>query len=195
MSKCTVVSLCPYDINAFKPGLNPEEYHIPEAKIGDISLLVVSDSFYFRQVPLQTEQIRIPVSSNELAESLVKDHLQALLYVSATARPGLFWVEGEKTVAEIKKEHADKLKAAAESQLRWCEILVGKADDDWQKHRSLHLITRVQRKAATILNVKREWLNKAVTDTKECNSCFSRIDSRATVCPICRRDQTTKKEV
>lgn len=195
MSKSTVVSLCPYEINAFKPGLNPENYKIAEANPGEIKLLVVEDTFYFRQIPMQVEQIRIPVSSNEVARSIVQDHLQSLIYASPESRPALFWVEGAKTVAEIRKECADQIKEEMDKQLTWFQTLVGKADDDWQKYRSLNTITKTQRKAAVALGVKRDWLTTDVASTKECIACFSRIDKRATVCPVCTTSQTAAKEV
>ena len=195
MSKCTVASLCPYPINAFKPGLNPENYHIEEAGPGEIKLLVVEDSFYFRQIPLQTEQLRMPVSASEIARSIVQDHLQSLIYASPESRPALFWVEGEKTVAEIRKECADQIKEETSKQLLWYQTLVAKADDDWQKYRSLNTITKTQRKAAAALGAKRDWVTTDVTSTKECIACFSRIDKRATVCPVCTTPQVAVKEV
>lgn len=192
------MSICPYPILAQKPGLFPSSYSIPKASIKEPQLLVVTDTYFNVPIPLTDGRVhKSRVSAEELATSIVGDHLRSVLSADGTVHPGLFFIEGEVTLKELKEKHAPALKQAVEKQLKWYNKVIQTADNAWAKNRSHLEISSIQRAIAKELDLKKEWAEidlaeQLSNETKECPFCYSVIHIKATICPVCK--SVIKKE-
>lgn len=192
-SYATIISICPFPIRETKPGLFPNAYSIKAAAPGDIEILNINDQVYFSQrVPVIGNVIQIPVPAKELAESIVSDRLTGQLLYSATSKPGLFWVPGKYSKQAAKIKFKAEIDEANIYQNQWYADLVKFGDDEWNQHHQHKFITDLQRHAARILGLEKEWLIEAVAAadvTKKCVACYSPIHINAVICAICRTDQ------
>lgn len=194
MSKATVVSLEPLEISDHKPGLYPGYFSIPGAPNGGMSILHISNSVQYI-MNLNEQQIPVETPAERVAESLVSDFIRATLGTANDAKPGIFWVEGHLSKADIESRHADLLKQARSWQTNWYKRLVRIADDEWSKHKQHRMITDMQRHAARLLGVVREWMTDEMNvDLRPCPLCRSRISVEALICPICRSDLRDPKK-
>lgn len=201
MSKSTLVWPLPVDFNETKPGIYPGIYIIPAPLANDFDVCIVSDG----SCPVYLDESRGSIStlqsSEVMAQSLVEDYINACIGVDKLNEcyPGLFWVPGEYTKAEIIKNFPDRLAKSKACQNRWFLALIRMADDDWAVNRSHRAITPLQRIAATQMeNIigKKEWNTAMTTDAfKNCKFCTSKIPVAALVCPTCSRPQVSEEEL
>ena len=176
----TVVSLLPYSLTEYKPGLNPVEYHIREAD-EDFSLNIITNKAFYNvnPDPLADEKsvryIQVPVPAIELAQAIIQDYVNSLLAIDPPdAVPGLFAARGNYSdKKDVRVRFAIELKEFRSAQLRWFKNLVDIADDTCSKMRSPIAISDLQRKAATALELKRDWL-------------FMPVDEQINKCPFCQ---------
>jgi hypothetical protein len=191
MDKTTVVSLFPLPIDERKPGIYPGNFKIAASKNGELEILHVSPSHYWVNFYDERPPLKVMTPAEEIAASIVNDFSRNILGfdIESEAWPGLFWIEGHLSKAEILKNHADKLAKAKASQLRWFENLVKLADDAWVASNKQHkAISTLQRLAARALGVEREWAIELATAAgpKYCPACKVRVHEEAAVCSNCR---------
>src|SRR6185369_11850581 len=127
--KCTVVSLVPFELLEYKPGLIPPAFLI-EASDGVIpTLLHVGNSLHY--VYLDDTRGSLPVRgpSDAVARSIVNDYIDSQLGISDDAKPGIFWVPGEWNLAEINIKFKDQLEKAKVEQKNWFINCCRIADD------------------------------------------------------------------
>jgi hypothetical protein len=191
MDKTTIVSLFPLAIDERKPGIYPGHFAIKPAKDGDFEILHVGNSVYW--VNFYDDRPPIPVSTpaNEIAISIINDFSKNLFGYDAgnEAWPGLFWLEGHLSKAEITSKHADKIAKAKAAQLRWYENLIKLADDAWVGSNKQHrAVSSLQRLACKALGLEREWVVEINTTVgpKYCPACKTRVHEEAAVCSNCR---------
>lgn len=185
----TVVSLLPISIEAEKPMLTPGNFLIPPAEKGDFNILHIGHASHPVYLDSERGSIRVPVVSEEVAQSIVYDAIISRPYglESGVAEPGLFWVPGHLSKEQIKKQHADKLESAQKKQRQWFLNLVGEADGWWNQYHNHKMISDLHRKAAKYLNLEREWnIEGTVESSTDCPACTKIIPIRAVVCPHCR---------
>jgi len=123
----------------------------------------------------------------------VRDHKTSIHgYVNGVAEPGIEWVEGEfPNTTEGKKvlaaQHHALLKGMHDKQLKWFEMLVQFADDDWSRFKMHKFITSLQRTAASTLGLEREWMtaNEVQMAASKCKFCFQMVHPEAIVCGSC----------
>jgi len=201
MSKSTVVSLLPIELNEKKPGVYPGHFIIPASREGDFESLNVVNSVAHVYMDESRGSITIVQESEIMAKSIVDDYINSCIAIDKIEGifPGLFWVEGEFNKAEIKEKFADRLKSARDSQGKWYYALIKMADDDWAQNRSHKSITPLQKLAALALEQivgKKEWAATIdVAAYKACKFCTSQIPSAAVVCPVCARAQVSDLEL
>ena len=183
MSKSTIISMIPFDIHEQKP-LYPGDFFIPAAKDNDIEVLVVGDSVSFSYIDEHRGTIKVPVSSEEIAKSVVNDYENSQLARTAENGPGVFWVSGEHTKQEIKLKFRDEVKLHRDRQIRWFTSLVKAADDTWEKTRQHKTISDIERYAARFLNLDRSWL--IAPQMTKCIACKTTVEEDAIICPNCR---------
>lgn len=180
----TVVSIYPRPINESKPGLIPSVFMIPAGSPENPQILHVNHAtcpiyaFDGKSIP-QT------ILSEEVAGAIVRDFINGAMARREDAYPGLFYVDGHLTVDEIKKKYADKLKEATEIQTRWLGSLVELADDDWAQNKRHKNISELQRLAAQMLNLNREWLKVTPKSITTCPSCAATLEGTPVVCMRC----------
>lgn len=192
MAEATIVSLVPRKIREFKPGLDEPHFEMEPADItnGDFEIKVVKDRATSIYLDNDRGSRRFPVPVEEYAESIVNDFRLAQIERSSEtgAEPGIFWLPGRVTKEEVKTKHKDVLAAAIKAQTLWFERLVRKADDDWNQSRQVNRIAEIQRIAAKVLNLSRDWLYEDMTmGNATCPACSSVLPNPVPVlCPICK---------
>lgn len=187
--QCTIVSLVPFELKEFKPGLFPAQYVIPAAKADDFEILVVDDAIHYVYVDMDRGNIKLKASANEIAKAVVDDFVRGCLAVDEDAIPGLFWIEGAKDKKRITIEHVMELGAARRRQINWFKRLTEMADDDWERTRQHKAISDLQRYAAKYLKLQRPWLidlTANMASSAVCPSCQMTIHPEVVVCPHCR---------
>ena len=185
MSKTTIVSLIPFDLNEEKP-VYPGHFFISGAKENDIEILVVENAIAFKYVDEYRGTDKINIDSEDLARAIVEDYATSQLAVmpSDDIIPGLFFIPGEHTKIEIKTKYKDIVAEYRAKQVKWFEILVRMADDDWEKTRQHKVISGIQRYAARFLNIDRPWLIEPKME--KCIACRSTVEAEAIICPTCK---------
>lgn len=190
-SGATIVSICPFPIDEFKPGLIPSNFHIDPAPDGDISLLVIGTDVKSRmRVPVIGNVIDMNVPAATIARAVIEDRLTGQIYYRPDAKPGLFFVEGTYSKPEVKITFKANLEEAEHYQTNWFVHLVKLADDDWAKSKQHRYISDMQRYAAKKLGITKDWTISVgeVTD-KRCVACYSPMHALAVICPTCRTNQ------
>src|SRR5262245_7486613 len=153
--KSTVVSICPKELNDRKPTIQPGHFILGPGSLEHPSVLVVGPSSWWRDVDVDQPLLEIPVSSIQIAESVVRYWCNGIIASNMSdTMPGYFYVPGEFTSESIKKEKAHLLKAAQEKQHRWFTLLVKMADSLWARSNGNPLaISDDMRLAARELNL------------------------------------------
>ena len=188
----TVVSILPYDIRETKPGLVPSEFFVPKGDEDVPGLLVVEGSYHQVYLDDSRPRLTVPVPSVELAASICRDHKTSMFgFVTDEAEPGLFYVPGRYTKADIQRlkgEHRVAFERAKRTQLAWFQRLIEYADDQWARHGEHKLITDVMRLAAEATKLERPWLSKQVIEKalSLCPACMSVVNPKAVICSSCR---------
>src|SRR6188474_446560 len=106
MDKSTVVSIYPKQITEFKATIQPNTFVVPAGTFEKPGVLVVGPSSWWREVDEEQPLLEIPVSSIQIAYSIVTDYMNGLLGCNMNDQmPGMFYIPGAFTADEIKKQH------------------------------------------------------------------------------------------
>jgi len=198
----TIVSLLPYKLTEYKPGLNPAEYIINPQVNGTPGLTIIpNNAFYLVNTdPLadakEVRSIKVPVPSRELADSIINDYTSGLLAVEAPdAFPGLFALKGDYDEPKlVMVKFAKEMAFFRDTQIHWFERLIAIADDTWSKSHSPIAISSLERDACRMLGYKRDWLNPIPLEVQEkCPFCQNPINSGAIKCVTCGEVLDKKK--
>lgn len=185
----TVVSIVPFKLDEFKPGIYPGQFVIPGAKDGVPEILEVGESIYFVEID-EDRTITVRCPADDVAKAIVNDYVISSLAYSTDkdAAPGIFWVPGRYDLTGILTNFSHELEAAKGRQDRWFRELVQMADDDWEKSRQHKFISDIQRFAAKSLKLERPWIinPKIEVNVDRCFACFSVIQPEAVICPFCK---------
>ena len=188
---CTVVSFVPFRISEEKPGVFPGRFVIPPSDGVNPQIIHVGNSKKFLYVNDATGKLSLPITADEIADSLVNDFCKSQLEYNPDFGPALFWVPGKLTVEEVKEKCKTEIKTAIDRQNKWFLSLVKVADDDWERYHMHKSISDTQRFAAKSLGMERDWLIEVRenSSTVKCIACKSVIEADALVCPVCRTVQ------
>lgn len=187
MSKATVVSIYPFELKELKPGLNPGFFQIPACNSYDEPVLfTVGPSMYHvylgekRNFPVEVEAIKI-------AQSIVNDIVNSHLESDDESHAGLLAIDGEINGQILKTKYKDHLQELKNCQTRWFRKLVVMADNDWEKYHTHVSISDLQRKAVSMLNLERPYMDVIKSDVpKLCPVCQDLIPVNAIVCKSCK---------
>ena len=120
MDKSTVVSILPKYILERKATIMPGVFELLPGSFEKPSLLAVGPSSWWREVDENQPLLEIPVSSIQIADSIVRDYCNGLLACNMSDQmPGLFYVPGEMTLEKLKKDHMSLLVDAQVKQRKW----------------------------------------------------------------------------
>lgn len=186
MTEATVISLFPAALNEVKPGIYPGVFTAPPAEKDDFQVMIVPDACYYVFIDDERGSLRVPVNSHDLARSICEDFIRACLEVTEDAKPGLFWIPGRHNKDTIKITQKEKLQHVNDIQKKWLMKLILMADDDWQKSRQFRNISDLQRRAAEILGLKKEWLVNVPPELVLCPVCKTSLENDPIICGRCQ---------
>ena len=188
---CTIVSIVPFLISEFKPGIYPGRFVIqPCLDYNKPEILEVGTSVYF--IPQFNGDEEMPAhvvktSCKEIATAVIKDYLSAQMDVNEDCKPGLTFVSGRINPLEFSTKNAVAFLKLKRDQSSWFSKLVQRADNDWNKYKHHKVISENQRFACRALNLEREWLTPVYTEVAtKCPACLQNCLPNAIVCANCR---------
>lgn len=187
---CTVVSLVPFWLREFKPGLIPGNFDIAPSDGTIPTCLVIGEAKHNVYIDETRGSLGVRDASDEVARSIVEDFMAAQLGISDGCHPGIFWVVGSWTPSEVTKEFNKELLQAKLAQKRWFIEICKIGDNDWNRYHQHNVISDFQRKAAELLGYTREsheWMAPSlVMGSQRCPACASAVAKDITICPNCR---------
>jgi len=190
LDKCTIVSIFPKEILEVKHTIEPGHFHIPAGSFEKPSTLVIGSSSWFKDIDIDQPMLEIPVTSIQIADSVVKDYCNGMVGCDmSTSMPGLFFVLGKKTSMEVKVEFRNDLQMVKDRQDNWYKILVRLADSLWSRSNGNPLVIMDDmRLAAKSLNFnEKPWLKDFVMIEKvPCKGCGTLKDPNYPVCYVCK---------
>lgn len=193
----TIFSILPKHIKEVKYTLDPGVFEIPEGKPEAPSTLVVNPCSWWKDVDPDEPLIEIPVSSIVIAQSVVRDYCNGILMCDMGASmPGLFFLPGNISVAELKVKHATVLNTAIEKQNTWFRALIKLGDSLWARSNQNPLaITDDCRLAARMMGINdRPWgQDYKLEHLMACPACGTLRNNNFPVCGNCKVVVDTKK--
>lgn len=193
-SCATIISIFPHQLPPErKPGLNPSEFAIPRGSYDNPQGLIITDNVFYNVDPdilsdaKDRQLIRVPVKPMELAQSIIQDYVNGLVFVDSEGMPGLFPVKGDFIKSEeIKERFIEQIKEMDHVQRVWFHRLVDDANDIYSKSKNGNAISDLQRTAAKYLDIEADWLRKEIQPSR-CPYCKSPINEGAIVCTTCNQ--------
>jgi hypothetical protein len=195
LDKSTIVSIYPREVFEVKHTIQPGRFLIPAGSYEKPSILVVGSSSWWREIDEEQPLLEIPNSSIQVADSIVNDYCRGLIACNmSTAMPGLFYIPGEKTVAQVQKDDHSFLTRAKIKQDQWYMELVKMTDTLWSRTNGNPLVVsddaRLAAKELALTN--KDWMMdfQAVQNVR-CTACGSLRNPLYPICPTCKSvDQT-----
>lgn len=190
LDKSTVVSILPKEIIEVKPTLQPGKFVIPAGRYDNPAILVVTPSSWWKDIDPDQPLLEIPHSSIVVANSIVIDYCNGLFCCNmGDVMPGLFYIPGERTQAEVLSDYQPQLDAAVDKQTKWFKALVKAGDILWARSSGNPLsIDDNTRIAAGELNLSdKPWLKDFATmQLNNCPACGQLRDENYPVCQHCK---------
>jgi hypothetical protein len=193
--KTTIVSAMPKVLHETNVTIFPGIFNIPPAKDGDIEILVVGASSWFKQTRADEPSIEVIVPSIEVARSVVEDYVNSIMGVTEGAKPALFYVPGEFTKVEVKTKFDKEIKEALAKQHQWFLNMIEIADTLWVATGGKpNAISADSRMAAEKLNLQKEWMKDIrAAELVRCTACGSLVNPEYPVCPTCKAIRDPEK--
>jgi hypothetical protein len=191
MDKATVVSIYPKHIDEVKYTIEPGRFIIKPGSYEAPSILVVGPSSWWREIDEEQPILEIPVSSIQIADSVVKDYCNGVLGCNmGDSMPGMFYVPGEHTVKSIKEQFKRKLEECYEKQKKFYSVLVMLADSLWANSSgNPRAISDDMRMAARELNLNsvKDWMKDfTMINMVRCKACGTLKNPEFPICAACR---------
>jgi hypothetical protein len=200
LDKSTIVSIFPKEINERKCTLQPGQFIIPPGSVKFPKILVVGPSSWWRDIDEDQPLLEIPISSIQVADSVVKDYCNGIYACDmATAVPGLFYVPGAKvvdgqvdekaTLDWIKTDYKGLLDTTESKQKAWYSALVKMADSLWARSNGNPLaVSDDMRMAAKELGLAptKDWMKDfQMVDMVRCKACGTLKNPLYPICAAC----------
>ncbi len=190
LDKCTIVSIFPVEINEFKCTIEPGRFHLAPGSYDNPSILVVTSSSWWKDIDIDQPMLEIPVSSIQIADSVIKDYCNGMLGCNMDdAMPGMFFALGEHNLMEIKLKYRSKLDEMKAKQDNWYRVLVRIADSLWARTAGNPLVIwDVMRIAARALNLNdKPWLKDfQQAQLVPCKYCGNLRNPLFPICGVCK---------
>jgi len=190
LDKSTVVSICPKILDDRKPTVFPGHFVVPPGSLVSPSILVVGPSSWWRDIDEDQPLLEIPVSSVQIAESVVRDWCNGILGCNmADHMPGYFYVQGAHSTEDIKKNFKTQLDKSDLYQKNWYRLLVKMGDSLWARSNGNPLaISDDMRLAARELGVAhlKDWMKDfTMIEMVRCKACGSLKNPQYPICAQC----------
>lgn len=190
LDKSTVVSIYPKEIDEVKHTIQPGRFIVPPGSYDKPSTLVVGPSSWWKEVDEHQPLLEIPVSSIQIADSIIKDYCNGLLACDmANSMPGIFYIPGDIRIVDLVKSYKHELDKALVRQRNWYSQLIKFADALWARSNGNPLtISDDMRLAAKELNLQtKDWMKDfQMVDMVRCIACGSLRNPMFPVCPTCK---------
>jgi len=197
MDKSTVFSILPKEIVEIKHTIQPGRFVLPAGSYEHPARLVVGTSSWWRELDPEQPLLEIPVSSIQVADSIVRDYCNGILGCNMSdAMPGLFFIPGEIEISKLKTEYKNILDKAKEKQVKWFNELVRMADTLWARTNGNPLsIADDMRMAAKELGLdNKEWIKDfKYLEMIRCIACGQMRNPAYPICPHCKAVVDTEK--
>jgi hypothetical protein len=189
MDKSTIISIFPRAVHEVKPTIQPGVFDIPAGTFIKPATLTVGTSSWWREIDENQPLLEIPISSVQVADSVVRDYCNGLLgFRSDDMMPGLFYLPGVWTAEKVQKEHAGLLQKYNIYQRKWFMELIRIADILWARSNFNPLaISDDARLACNELGIKEKaWLKDFQSmEMVACKACGNPRNPLFPVCPVC----------
>jgi hypothetical protein len=189
LDKATVVSIFPREIYEVKHTTQPSIYQILAGTKENPAILVVEPSSWWKEVDSQQPLLEITNSSIQVANSIVVDYCNGLLACNmGDMMPGLFFVPGEVSVADIKTKFSSAMSEAEKKQKNWYGRLVQLGDALWARTQGNPLgVPDLMRLAAQELGIDKPWIKDFQSMALvKCISCGNLRNPEYPICPTCK---------
>jgi hypothetical protein len=189
LDKSTIVSVYPKEITEIKLTLQPGKFVIPAGTASNPGILVIGSSSWWKDVGENEPLLEIPVYSPVMAKSIIDDYIMGILGAAVgESGPGLFFVPGEYTVAEIKLKYKAELDIAIARQNRWYNNLIKMGDALWSRTNGNPLsIGDDMRFAARELGKDKVWIKDfQAIELIPCVACGAMRNPAFPICPNCK---------
>ncbi len=190
LDKATIVSIYPKALNEVKETLFPGRFHVPAGRYGSPSVTVIGPSSWWRDIDIEQPLLEIPVSSVQIAQSIIVDYCNGFLGCNmADLMPGLFFIPGEFTVEQVKKDYSLKLTEAKFKQDAWFSVLIRLANSLWARSNGNPLVIWDEMRMAARELGKEDvpWLKMDVQmNLVKCFACGGLRDPAYPICPSCK---------
>jgi hypothetical protein len=196
----TIVSGYQKEIKSVNYTVFPGTYHIPAAKPNDIQVVHITPGSWFKELEEGQPWLEIPVSSMDMAKSIINDYAIGLLMGElGIKQPAIFWVPGKLTKEEVKEKHKDKIAEAIAMQKLWYQDLINMTDIMWARtNGSPVVVSDDARMAAETLSLKKAWMeNTKAFEMVHCKACGELMNPAFPVCRTCKavNDPVKAKEL
>lgn len=190
MDKSTIISIYPRLINEIHHTIQPGRFRVEPGTFDRPSVLTVGPSSWWKDIDIDQPLLEIPNSSVQVADAVVKGFCSGLLGSNmGDSMPGIYWVPGEFSSAEVKKTQATLLDKAKAKQVRYYTALIKMADGLWARTNGNPLvISDDMRLAANELQLTqgKEWMKDFTMLTKNnCPACGFMVNLEYPVCSNC----------
>lgn len=178
-----IFSVFPMAMKAERAYNGATTYTLPAAKEqGEVTSCRVGNAFQFTYVG-DGKWHDVPIFSDDIARDLLQEFGGSMVGQDQGHGPGIWMQELPDPDPALVEEYSAR-------QVAFFEHLVNEADG-LHKGGKANEITDLHRNAARWLGyLDFAWLEKLKPkSTKECTSCYSMIDGRAKICPICNSRQ------
>jgi hypothetical protein len=199
LDKSTIISIYPKEIHEVKHTIQPGRFRIAAGSVKAPAILVVGSSSWWREIDEEQPLLEIPNSSVQVADAIVKDYCNGLVACNmGNAMPGIFFIPGEITLAElfIEAKYKIAIKSAEVKQNQWYQNLVKLGDIGWARSNGNPLcISDDMRMAAKELQLSnKDWMRDfAAIDKVRCIACGALRDPAFPICGACHTVVDKKK--
>lgn len=192
MDKSSVISIFPKEIKEKKCTIQPGEFLIPAGTPDNPAIFLVGPSSWWREIDEDQPLLEIPVSSIQVAASIVNDYCNAILASNMDDQmPGLFYLPGEWNLIKLRTDPVGiamltKYKAA---QNKWFLETIKIADILWARSNGNPLaISQDARLACQYLNItNKPWLGDLQTsELIRCVACGALRNPAFPICQTCK---------
>lgn len=189
MDKSTIVSIFPKAIREVKHTIQPGIFELAPGTLDNPSILVVGSSSWWRDIDDDQPLLEIPVSSVNIADSVVRDYCNGLIACDMNMiMPGLFFLPGEFSAEIVKRDYKKQLTLADTKQKNFYTALIKLADTLWNNSNGNPIsISSDMRLAATELGLStREWMaDFRASEMIRCVACGSFRNPQFPICHTC----------
>lgn len=193
MDRCTIVSIFPCVVEDRKVTLDPGYFKIEAGSFQNPAVLIVGSSSWYRAMYETNEVLEIPNSSILIAEDLINGYCNSAPdAIVGAAIPGLFYVVGEKTQADIKLNHKTELEAARIKQNAYWKNCINSADKMWARSNGNPMAISDQARIAVrelgIDPKSKPWMGtiEGLANIANCPACGAMINKQFPVCSNCK---------